>query len=181
MDSTGIGLGLFEFLASKVPGRVIGVNFSGSVPVGENVPVSYSNKNTGNVKIKTDMAVRLKQRMEQHKNRIPRDSQIRQELMAIKKEYSGGAIKFDAPRIEVDTAVAGGKRKKVFAHADSFWAKALADLAAEGAPAAHMASLAPAQEWYRPQERGIMSRAVQRREDEDQPVMERAERRRRWA
>lgn len=131
MDSTGIGLGLFEFLASKVPGRVMGVNFGGSVPVGENVPASYSNKNTGNVKIKTDMAVRLKQRMEQHKNRIPRDPQIRQEMQAIKKEYSGNAIKFDAPRIEVDTAVAGGKKKKVYAHADSFWAKGMADLAAE--------------------------------------------------
>lgn len=161
MDSTGIGLGLFEFLASKVPGRVMGVNFGGSVPVGENVPVSYSNKNTGNVKIKTDLAVRLKQRMEQHKNRIPRDPQIRQELMAIKKEYTGNAIKFDAPRIEVDTAVAGGKRKKVFAHADSFWAKALAELAAEGAPAAFGAAVAAQDDWYSNQQRGIMTREAQ--------------------
>lgn len=185
MDSTGIGLGLFEFLASKVPGRVIGVNFSGSVPVGENVPASYSNKNTGNVKIKTDMAVRLKQRLEMHRDRIPRDPQIRQELMAIKKEYSGGAIKFDAPRIEVDTAVAGGKRKKVFAHADSFWAKALADLAAEGAPAAAMGSLEPGKDWYGAQQRGIMSRIAQQsargNEETAQPVMQRAERRSRWA
>jgi phage FluMu gp28-like protein len=187
MDSTGIGLGLFEFLASKVPGRVMGVNFGGSVPVGENVPVSYSNKNTGNVKIKTDLAVRLKQRMEQHKNRIPRDPQIRQELMAIKKEYTGNAIKFDAPRIEVDTAVAGGKRKKVFAHADSFWAKALAELAAEGASPAAMDSVDPQQGQYSTRERGMMSRAMgetyDRRvpEEEDQPVMARAERRTRWA
>lgn len=161
MDSTGIGLGLFEFLASKVPGRVMGVNFSGSVPVGENVPVSYSNKNTGNVKIKTDLAVRLKQRMEQHKNRIPRDAQIRQELMAIKKEYSGNAIKFDAPRIEVDTAVAGGKKKKVYAHADSFWAKALADLAGESAPDAVGSAVAAQDDWYRNQQRGIMTRTAQ--------------------
>lgn len=186
MDSTGIGLGLFEFLASKVPGRVMGVNFSGSVPVGENVPVSYSNKNTGNVKIKTDLAVRMKQRMEQHKNRIPRDSQVRQELMAIKKEYTGSAIKFDAPRIEVDTAVAGGKRKKVFAHADSFWAKALADLAAEGAPAAVLGAIATEGDWYRPQDRGLMTSAMDEtfrpgRLEEKQPVMERPERRRRWA
>jgi phage FluMu gp28-like protein len=184
MDSTGIGLGLFEFLASKVPGRVIGVNFGGSVPVGENVPSSYSNKNTGNVKIKTDMAVRLKQRMEQHKNRIPRDQQIRQELQAIKKEYSGGAIKFDAPRIEVDTAVAGGKKKKVYAHADSFWAKALADLAAEGAPAAAMDGVNPQDGWYGNHDRGMMTRASQQlteRREEEQPVMQRAERRSRWA
>jgi phage FluMu gp28-like protein len=160
MDSTGIGLGLYEFLASKVPGRVMGVNFSGSVPAGENVPGSYANKNTGNVKIKTDMAVRLKQNFEKHMSRIPHDPQIRQELMAIKKEYSGGAIKFDAPRIEVDTAVAGGKRKKVYAHADSFWAKAMADLAASGAPAAAFAGIASQKDWYQNQERGKMTRAA---------------------
>jgi len=111
MDSTGIGLGLFEFLAGKVPGRVIGLNFSGSVPKGEDVPSAYQSS-TGNVKIKTDLAVRLKQRFEQGRNRIPHDLQIRQELQAVKKEYSGGAVKFDAPRIEVDTATAGGKKKK---------------------------------------------------------------------
>jgi len=31
----------------------------------------------------------------------------------------------------VDTAVAGGAKKKIFAHADAFWAKALADLAGD--------------------------------------------------
>jgi len=31
----------------------------------------------------------------------------------------------------VDTAVAGGPKKKIFAHADAFWAKALADMAAD--------------------------------------------------
>jgi hypothetical protein len=31
----------------------------------------------------------------------------------------------------MDTAVAGGQKKKVTAHADAFWAKALADLAAD--------------------------------------------------
>jgi phage FluMu gp28-like protein len=132
MDSTGIGLGLFEFLASKCPGRVMGLNFGGSIPA-ENSAVTAG---TQNVKIKTDLAVRMKQRFEQGRNRIPHDPQIRQELQAIKKEYSGGAVKFDAPRIEVDTAVAGGKKRKVFAHADTFWAKAMADFAAASAPAA---------------------------------------------
>jgi phage FluMu gp28-like protein len=159
MDSTGIGLGLFEFLAAKVPGRVMGVNFSGSVPVGENVPANHASKN-GMVKIKTDMAVRLKQNLEKHRARIPHDPQIRQELMAIKKEYTGGAIKFDAPRIEIDTAIAGGKKKKVFAHADSFWAKAMADLAASGAPAAAFAGIASQKDWYQNQERGKMTRAA---------------------
>ncbi len=128
MDSTGIGLGLFEFLSSKVGGRVMGVNFSGAVPRGEGVPAGYMST-SGSVKIKTDLAVRMKQRFEQGKNRIPRDLETRQELQAVKREYSGGAIRFDAPRVEIDTAVAGGPKRKVFAHADSFWAKALADLA----------------------------------------------------
>jgi hypothetical protein len=43
---------------------------------------------------------------------------------------SGASVKFDAPRIEVDSAVAGGPRKKRYAHADRFWAKALANYAA---------------------------------------------------
>lgn len=138
MDATGLGLGLFEWLAAKCPGKVMGVNFGGSVPKGENVPAAYGT-NAGTVKIKTDLAVRMKQRFEQNRNRIPHDLQIRQELMSIKKEYSGGAVRFDAPRIEVETAVAGGKKKQAFAHADSFWAKAMADLAGAGNPEAAFA------------------------------------------
>jgi phage FluMu gp28-like protein len=145
MDSTGIGLGLFEFLAAKCPGRVMGVNFAGSVPAGENVP-SAMMSSSGSVKIKTDLAVRMKQRFEQGRNRIPHDPEIRQELQSVKREYSGGAIKFEAPRIEIDTAVAGGKKRKVYAHADAFWAKALADLAAAGAPEAFYAH-ADAPDW----------------------------------
>ncbi len=156
MDSTGIGLGLFEFLASQCPGRVMGVNFGGSVPVGENVPASFASR-TGSVKIKTDLAVRMKQRFEQGKNRIPHHPEVRQELQAVKREYSGGAIKFEAPRIEIDTAVAGGVKRKVFAHADSFWAKALADLAAAGAPAAVLTTLEQREEWKRRENRGVLS------------------------
>lgn len=156
MDSTGIGLGLYEWLASRCPGRVMGLNFSGSVPKGENVPSAYQSS-TGNVKIKTDLAVRLKQRLEQGRERIPHDLQIRQELMAIKKEYSGGAVKFDAPRIEVDTATAGGKKKKVYAHADSFWAKAMACFAAAGAPEAAYAHVDPVDPRADREPRGVLS------------------------
>jgi len=159
MDSTGIGLGLFEFLAAKVPGRVMGLNFSGSVPKGEDVPSAYQTA-SGSVKIKTDLAVRLKQRFEQGRNRIPHDLQIRQELQAVKKEYSGGAVKFDAPRIEVDTATAGGKKKKVYAHADSFWAKAMADFAAAGAPAAAFAHADAPDARAMREPRGVLSQLV---------------------
>jgi len=161
MDSTGIGLGLFEFLAAKCPGRVMGLNFSGSLPKGDNVPAAYQTS-SGSVKIKTDLAVRLKQRFEQGRNRIPHDLQIRQELQAVKKEYSGGAVKFDAPRIEVDTASAGGKKKKVYAHADSFWAKAMADFAAASAPAgAYAHADAPEGRDLR-EPRGVLSQLVAR-------------------
>lgn len=129
IDSTGLGLGLFEYLSSKVPGRVMGVNFSGSVK--KEKPGAQS-VGAESIKIKVDMAVRLKKFFEQVKLRIPHDLQIRQELQSIKKEYSGGAITFEAPRIEVDTPVGGGKRKKVFAHADAFWAAAMGLLAASG-------------------------------------------------
>ncbi len=131
IDATGLGLGLFEYLSSKVPGRVMGVNFGGSVKVEKPGAQSVGAES---VKIKVDMAVRLKKFFEQSKLRIPHDLQIRQELQSIKREYSGGAITFDAPRIEVDTPVGGGKRKKVFAHADAFWAYAMLLLAASGAP-----------------------------------------------
>lgn len=154
MDATGLGLGLFEWLAAKCPGKVMGVNFGGSVPKGENVPAAYGT-NAGTVKIKTDLAVRMKQRFEQNRNRIPHDLQVRQELMSIKKEYSGGAVRFDAPRIEVETAVAGGKKKQAYAHADSFWAKAMADMAAAGNPAGAFAAVS---------EKEIAASAAQRRE-----------------
>ncbi|MBZ5703251.1 MAG: terminase family protein [Acidobacteriia bacterium] len=127
MDCTGIGLGLYEWLAAKHSGRVMGINFSGSVPKGANVPAHMAAA-SGAVKIKTDMAVRMKQRFEQGKNRIPHDLDIRQELQAIKREYSGGAVRFDAPRIEIDSA--SGSKNKAYAHAEAFWAKSLADLAA---------------------------------------------------
>jgi phage FluMu gp28-like protein len=154
MDSTGIGLGLFEWLAARCPGHVMGLNFSGSIDAEKSAAVS---KGAQNVKIKTDLAVRLKQRLEQGRERIPHDAQIRQELQAIKKEYSGGAVKFDAPRIEVDTAVAGGKKKKVFAHADSFWAKAMADFAAAGAPEAFYAHADAADPREAREPRGVLS------------------------
>lgn len=159
MDATGIGLGLFEWLAARCPGKVMGVNFSGSVPKGDNVPAAYGTS-TGNVKIKTDMAVRMKQRFEQARNRIPHDLQIRQELQSIKKEYSGGAVRFDAPRIEIETSVAGGKKKQAWAHADSFWAKAMADLAGAGAAEAAFAHADAPDEREAREPRGVMSQLL---------------------
>jgi phage FluMu gp28-like protein len=117
IDMTGMGVGLFDLLNLENEGRLMGVSFGGS--------------NDNGVKMKTDLAIRIKKRMEQHRSRIPYDQQIRAELQAIKRQATPSGVTFDAPRIEVDTAVAGGVKKKLFAHADAFWAKALADLAAD--------------------------------------------------
>jgi phage FluMu gp28-like protein len=117
IDKTGMGVGLFDLLNLENLGRLMGVSFSGT--------------NDDGVKMKTDLAIRIKKRFEQMRSRIPYDPQIRAELMGIKRQGTSTGVTFDAPRIEVDTAVAGGAKKKVFAHADAFWAKALADMAAD--------------------------------------------------
>jgi len=130
IDSTGLGLGLYEWLAAQVPGRVMGVNFGGSVKQEKDERQSVG---ADTVKIKTDMAVRLKEFFEKAHLRIPHDDEVREEIQAIKREYSGGAIKFDAPRIEIEGLTPGGKKEKVFQHADAFWAVAMGLLAGSGA------------------------------------------------
>ncbi len=117
IDMTGMGVGLYDLLNLENEGRLMGVSFGGS--------------NDNGVKMKTDLAIRIRKRMEQQRSRIPYDPQIRAELMAIKRQATASGITFDAPRIEVGTAIAGGARKKVYSHADAFWAKAMADLAAD--------------------------------------------------
>jgi phage FluMu gp28-like protein len=117
IDKTGMGVGLYDSLEETNAGRILGINFAGS--------------NDNGVRMKTDLAIRTKKKFEQVRNRIPYDLQIRAELQAIKREATPSGVTFDAPRIEVGTAVAGGVKKKLYAHADAFWAKALADLAAD--------------------------------------------------
>ena len=51
----------------------------------------------------------------------------------IKREQTATGVTFDAPRVELESAVAGGSKKKVYAHADHFWAHALATYSAQGA------------------------------------------------
>lgn len=117
IDKTGMGVGLYDSLDEACPGRVLGVSFAGS--------------NDNGVRMKTDLAIRIKKQFERVRSRIPYDGRIRTELQAIKRQATSTGVTFDAPRIEVDTAVAGGVKKKLFAHADAFWAKALADMAAD--------------------------------------------------
>jgi phage FluMu gp28-like protein len=169
MDATGLGVGLYDWLNMKVRGRVMGLSFAGT--------------NDQGVKIKTDLATRIKGNLERRRSRIPYDPQIRAEFQAIKREPTSTGVKFDAPQIEVDTAVAGGQKKKRFAHADRFWAKAMADLAAQGSVPAVMGSVEAVSSWYQTQARGRMSRAAQEfhGREEEMPVAVGQGRRSLWA
>jgi phage FluMu gp28-like protein len=118
IDKTGMGSGIFDYLNESSPGRLMGVSFGGT--------------NDDGVRMKVDLAIRLKRNLERYRWRIPRDPQIRQEFQSIKREATASGVTFDSPRIEIESAVAGAKKRKMFAHADRFWAAALCDLAADG-------------------------------------------------
>jgi phage FluMu gp28-like protein len=75
--------------------------------------------------VKEDMAYRVKRRMEQRLDLIPDAPEIARAFGAVKKLVTAaGNTRFDAERTDLG-------------HADEFWAKALADLAAEQ-PISHL-------------------------------------------
>ena len=75
--------------------------------------------------VKEDMAYRVKRRMEQRLDLIPEAPEIARAFGAVKKLVTAaGNTRFDAERTDLG-------------HADEFWAKALADLAAER-PTSHL-------------------------------------------
>ena len=137
MDSTGMGIGLFDMLNETNRGRIMGVNFGGSSRIREEEKQRRSHSTRsgpadGAVRMKTDLAIKLKKSMEDAKERLPYDLQLRTELQAIKRVPTATGVTFDAPRVAIETGVAGGKKQKGFAHADRFWAFALATYAASG-------------------------------------------------
>jgi phage FluMu gp28-like protein len=74
--------------------------------------------------VKEDLAFRTKRRMEARLTLLPDTREIRRAFSAVKKIVTpSGNLRFDAERTEAG-------------HADEFWAKALADLAADSRPAA---------------------------------------------
>jgi phage FluMu gp28-like protein len=76
--------------------------------------------------VKEDMAYRVKRRMEQRLDLIPEAPEIARAFGAVKKLVTvAGNTRFDAERTDLG-------------HADEFWAKALADLAAEQKPISHL-------------------------------------------
>ena len=133
IDSTGMGIALFDLLNVKNAGRVMGVNFAGSSRLRTEAKErahGTAGVADGAVRMKTDLAIKIKRSHENGLERIPCDLQVRTELQAIKRVATSTGVTFDAPRIEVETGVAGGAKKKVFQHADRFWAHALATYAA---------------------------------------------------
>jgi len=74
--------------------------------------------------VKEDLAFRTKRRMEARLTLLPDTREIRRAFSAVKKIVTpSGNLRFDAERTDAG-------------HADEFWAKALADLAADSRPAA---------------------------------------------
>ena len=72
--------------------------------------------------VKEDLAYRVKRRMEQRLDLLPDAPEIARAFSAVKKFVTAsGNTRFDAERTEAG-------------HADEFWAKALADLAADCNP-----------------------------------------------
>ena len=140
MDSTGMGIGLFDIFNDATnkdtycPGKVMGVNFAGSSRLRNEKKEknrATSGASDGSVNMKTDLAIKIKRSHEGAKERIPYDLQIRTELQAIKRMPTASGVTFDAPRVEVESAVAGATGKKSYQHADRFWAHALATYAAD--------------------------------------------------
>ena len=77
--------------------------------------------------VKEDLAYRTRRRMEARLTRLPDTREIRRAFSAIKRLVTpSGNFRFDAARSDAG-------------HADEFWAKALADLAADSQPAARAA------------------------------------------
>jgi phage FluMu gp28-like protein len=76
--------------------------------------------------VKEDLAYRTKRRMENGLTLLPDSREIRRAFAAVKKFVTvSGNVRFDAERTDAG-------------HSDEFWAKALADLAAETRPTAHL-------------------------------------------
>jgi phage FluMu gp28-like protein len=163
LDSTGMGIALYDLLEQTNGGRVMGVSFGGT--------------NDNGVRMKVDLAVKFKRVLEEAHFRIPYDPQIRIELQSIKREATATGVKFDAPQIEMESAVAGAQKRKVFAHADRFWAASLAQFASYSGVDAAVASSSTQSGSRDPRaERGVMTGVSRSTNEHMQP-----DRRSRWA
>jgi len=95
------------------------------IPICETLMQEYPTKVEGvtfTAPIKEQMAVHMRMRMEQRKLGIPNDDTVRRQFLSLRRSTNKiGQARFDADADEK------------YGHADSFWASALAEMAAERA------------------------------------------------
>ena len=119
IDMTGIGLGLVEY-AQELPGmrqRIIGVNFSSSVPI--NPLLKATGRKSETVRVTEHMATILLNVYEEKRIEHTCDQRMRDDLRLPERIVSpSGRVSIAAARSAED-------------HADHFWAKALCIYAAE--------------------------------------------------
>ena len=72
IDSTGMGIALYDMLSEAYPGRIVGINFAGTKPREEgNAASSIKREEAGrSIRLKVDLALRLKKQMEEGKARL---------------------------------------------------------------------------------------------------------------
>lgn len=112
IDMTGIGLGLVEYSQDAFgAGRIVGINFSSTVPVTK--VIAQDGRKAQTVRVTEAMATELLQVYEDHRMHQPLDPLLREELHKPEKITSpGGRVSIAATRDEAG-------------HADGFWAVAL--------------------------------------------------------
>ncbi len=111
IDMTGIGLGLYEFTQERFPRKVMGVDFSTSVPVTRRIQAEGRKAPT--VRVTEAMAVDLLGYYEDRRIKHPCDAVYRDDLRKPERVTSpGGRVSIAATRDEAG-------------HADHFWGHAL--------------------------------------------------------
>ena len=111
IDMTGLGLGLYEFTEELFPTKVIGVNFSTSVPVTKRIQAEGRKSPT--VRITEAMAMDMLGYYEDRRIKHPCDAIYRDDLRKPERiTTSGGRVSIAATRDENG-------------HADHFWGNAL--------------------------------------------------------
>ncbi len=111
IDMTGLGLGLFEFTEELFPTKVIGINFSSSVPVTKRIQAEGRKAPT--VRITEAMAMDLLGYYEDKRIKHPCDQIYRDDLRKPERITSpGGRVSIAATRDDAG-------------HADHFWGNAL--------------------------------------------------------
>jgi phage FluMu gp28-like protein len=120
IDTTGLGLGLFEYTQQRFGGRVCGINFASRLQL-PNISAATSPTN-GSSKAPEVLALVLLQAFESHRIRLPVDPELRDDLhLPERVTSSNGTVSISAARTSAG-------------HADHFWSLALAVYGAQSTP-----------------------------------------------